>query len=582
MSNDLADWLGLRLEQGRYHVRALLGAGGMGTVYRARDAKLEVDVVIKVPHRRLLASAQSHARFKREIRALVQLAHPHIVKVLDCGEHDGLPFVVMQYLPGGSLRDRLQLGPDGQSAPMPPEGLRSWLPDVADALDYIHAEGYLHRDVKPHNILLDAAGKAYVSDFGLARAVDDGTTPQDVGLTAPQQLVGTPSYMAPEVGQERAYDRRVDQYALAVTVYQWLCGRPPFEGPWALVLGLHQVQAPPPLRRWVPSLAPAVEAAVLRALSKDPEARHADCRDFARAVLSGPAAPARPLPASGPARPARKSRRLAPWLAAGCVAALALAGAGWAVFRGGGPPRSEGVTSARENGPLSWGREVVNSVGMTFVRVPSGIFRMGSPATEEGRFRDESQRDVEIARPFYLGVHEVPQRQFLRVMKANPSRFSPSGAGADLVKGLDPQTLPVERVLLDEARDFCKRLTELPEEKAAGRVYRLPTEAEWEYACRAGTATAFHFGDQLTGALANFEDALGRTAPVGSYPANAWGLFDLHGNVWEWCEAEPVGVLRGGSWTSEARFCRAARRYAYDPVKRVSSAGFRVVLESPR
>ncbi len=235
---------------------------------------------------------------------------------------------------------------------------------------------------------------------------------------------------------------------------------------------------------------------------------------------------------------------------------------------------------------------LVNSVGMKLVLIPAGVFRMGSPDDEPGRRDNEGpQRETAITAPFYLGACPVTQEQYERVLKVNPSRFhAGAGGGPDL---------PVESVSWDDAVSFCRALSELPEEQEAGRVYRLPTEAEWEYACRAGTETAFGVGPTLAAGAATFDagDAPPQgPAPVGGCAANAWGLFDMHGNVWEWCadwyaagyyrkapRNDPKGpnvgrfrVVRGGSWRNHAATCRAAYRNAYLPGNRDAATGFRV------
>jgi formylglycine-generating enzyme required for sulfatase activity len=208
---------------------------------------------------------------------------------------------------------------------------------------------------------------------------------------------------------------------------------------------------------------------------------------------------------------------------------------------------------------------------------------------------------VTITRPFYLGVYPVTQQQYEAVMHANPSQFTRNQGGG-------PQH-PVDQVTWEEAVAFCKRLSDIPEEKRAGRTYRLPTEAEWEYACRAGTTTPFAGCDALASADANFDGTrpygaartgpfLQRTSKVGSYRPNAWGLFDMHGNVWEWCsdwhdehyyadapERDPQGpvrgtqkVLRGGSWHNSGHLCRSARRNKYAADFRNDAIGFRVAM----
>jgi formylglycine-generating enzyme required for sulfatase activity len=214
--------------------------------------------------------------------------------------------------------------------------------------------------------------------------------------------------------------------------------------------------------------------------------------------------------------------------------------------------------------------EVAPGVKMKFVLVPPGRFLMGSPKDEKGRDDTEVQHEVEITKPFYLGAYDVTQAQYEAVTGKNPSNF----------KGSD---LPVEQVSWEEADAFAKGLTE----KAKGRlVYRLPREGEWEYACRGGRPSSEPFGvgdgTSLTPRDANFGDShLGSTSPVGSYAANALGLYDMHGNVWQWCSDlyEPgsrARVLRGGGWVDLGEICRSARRLGYEPGGGNRGIGFRL------
>ena len=176
-----------------------------------------------------------------------------------------------------------------------------------------------------------------------------------------------------------------------------------------------------------------------------------------------------------------------------------------------------------------------NSIGMKLVLIPAGEFLMGSPEGE-GYLVEHPQHRVRITKAFYLGTCEVTQEQYERVMGSNPSCFCKNGSGKDQVSGQDTGSFPVEMVSWEDAVEFCRRLSELPGEKSAGRVYRLPTEAEWEYACRAGSSGRYGFGDQERGLGEHgwFSDnSHGKTHPVGQKKPNAWGLYDVHGNVWE-------------------------------------------------
>lgn len=256
---------------------------------------------------------------------------------------------------------------------------------------------------------------------------------------------------------------------------------------------------------------------------------------------------------------------------------------------------------------------ITNSVGMKFVRIPAGKFLMGSPATEPEREAQELQHEVVITRPFYLGVYEVTQREFLQVLGSDGRR----SAFFDAAHGGGPDH-PIEFIDRDNVTDFCNALSALPAEREAGCSYRLPTEAEWEYACRGGTTTAFYLGNSLSSKQANFNGSvpylganagpyLKRTAKVGSYPPNAFGLYDMHGNVSEICAdwyardyyskspvEDPPGppegassdnfgntyfVVRGGSWQDDARACRSAYRYRGMLRNKYAQAGFRVVCQ---
>jgi serine/threonine protein kinase len=288
MPIDIANWLGRSLANGRYDVTAKLGEGGMALIYRARDLREDRDVVVKVPQFTEPQKAEFTARFLREIRSLVHLTHPHIVQILDVDEQEGVPFAVLPFLAGGSLRDRLERGPQGEIVPFRPEELKVWLDDVADALDYIHGQGYIHRDVKPDNILFDAEGKVYLGDFGIAKVVAAESPARKPGaLTETGMVMGTVEYMPPELIMGESCDGRVDQYALGIVVYELLAGRRPFDGPNpAAILVKQTAQKLRPLEKVMPGTPQKVSNAVQRALAKKPSERFLNCSAFAHAVSS--------------------------------------------------------------------------------------------------------------------------------------------------------------------------------------------------------------------------------------------------------------------------------------------------------
>ena len=273
--------------------------------------------------------------------------------------------------------------------------------------------------------------------------------------------------------------------------------------------------------------------------------------------------------------------------------------------------------------------ELINSIGMKLVLIPPGEFDMGSPARLieeeleqpgiEGWHRNHLPGEgpshrVRITRPFYLGMYLVTQAEYRSVMGRSPSEFSATGKFRGRVRGLDTNRFPVEDVRWSDAAEFCRRLSELPEEKAAGRSYRLPSEAQWEYACRAGSTGRFGFSSDRKASSKESEEfelsdygwfgrgSDGRTHAVGEKRAGAWGLYDMHGNVWEWCQDwydkdyfanspkdDPEGpsegsrhVTRGGSWRDSAGHCRSACRFNRWPWigEAFFDLGFRVSLRA--
>jgi eukaryotic-like serine/threonine-protein kinase len=264
----------------RYIIEREIGRGGMATVYLAQDTKHGRPVAIKVLHADLARSLGAD-RFLREIGIAARLAHPYIVPLIDSGEADGILYFVAPYVTGGSLRDRLDRDPRLSEA----DALRI-THDIASGLDYVHRSGFVHRDVKPANILF-ADGHAVLADFGVAHiARRDDTRPiTDQGL-----VVGTPAYMSPEQASgERELDARSDIYSLACVVYEMLAGEPPFTASTLRGVIAKHVTAPPPALRAVrPDARVAVERAITRALAKDPSARFASVVDFAAALDADP------------------------------------------------------------------------------------------------------------------------------------------------------------------------------------------------------------------------------------------------------------------------------------------------------
>ena len=541
---------------GHYRILALLGRGGMADVYRAEDERLGRKVALKAVPPEFARDPERVERFEQEVRAAARLSHANIVTVYEFGRGEDLHFYTMELMRGGDLKRRIRAHPEG----MPPPEARAVAVAMARALDYAHRRGFVHRDVKPENILFDEDGTPQLTDFGIARAMGSGTR-----MTATGMSIGSPQYMSPEQARGLEVDGRSDLYSLGVALYEMLTGRLPFDAADALAVAYAHVNDPLPE---LPRELAAWQSVVDRLLAKSPEDRYGSARGLAEV-----------LETDGLPRP--PATRVMP------------------VTREPGSTTRAMEATTRLVEPAKPSRGTLVAVGiragetvvfdrMEFVWVPAGEFRMGS--TSRMAHDDEKPvTRVRISRGFWLGKYEVTQGQWESVMGSNPSRFKEYG-----------RDCPVERVSWEDLQTFVRKLNENSE----WRRYRLPTEAEWEYAARAGTEADTYAGD-ITRPLVNdpvlnriawYDENSGyRTHPVGRKAPNAWGLHDMLGNVWEWVGGwkgdypggtvtDPVGprtdsyrVIRGGSWGNYARICRSADRIGGSPGTRNSDLGFRLL-----
>jgi formylglycine-generating enzyme required for sulfatase activity len=484
--------------------------------------------------------------------------------------------------------------------------------------------------LKPSNVIVNPDGEPVLIDFGLARAVGSGQR-----LTKTGARLGTPEYMSPEQAKGDGGDLgpATDVWSLGVIFYELLAGRLPFDArDWRALFAQIFFTEPPPPSAVRKGLDPSVDALCLRALAKEVEDRYASMAEFAEALRrflrARPGVPAIPYSPPGQIRtrcpecgqhlkgpPEFLGKRVGCPV---CQARFIASGHSETVVVM--PPSRPSAEPTPHVSPGAGKQaqnlrsELTNSLGMRFVLIPAGKFQMGSPKGETGRSRDEFEHAVEITRQFYIGVYQVTQVEYERVMGTNPSYFRPTAGGRRRLGNIrDTERFPVECVSWHDAKEFCSRLSDLPAERQHRRQYCLPTEAEWEYACRAGArgSMPFHFGLDLSSSRANFigSNPYGgapkgpyprRTAAVGAYPANGWGLYDMHGNVWEWCHdwyeadyyrmrpgKDPQGpeksrqglkALRGGAWNYNGKYCRSACRKGCPPDLRNNAFGFRVVI----
>ncbi len=593
--------IGLILDD-RYFIEKELGHGGIGAVYLARDRKLHDRlVVVKVLLEKSLRSERILEKFQQEKEALSRVDHPGIIGILDNGNlPDGNPYIVMQYVSGVNLR--AVLSPEGLDL-MRTAGI---IGQLGNALAAAHGEGIYHRDLKPENIMLQGPTpgeeQVRVIDFGVAKVTDSRVALSTVTPTT----LGTYGYMSPEQFRGERVTAASDVYSLGAIAYEMVTGRRPLNPETVGQLGEMQRQGvrirPRDLR---PALPEAAQEVILKALSFEPRSRYQSAREFgdsfSLAVSAG--VESGMSPSSEQVSPVNllavlTRARPTTLIAIAVIIVAALLVTVWATFLREPANRSDVPSSNAP--PVSAGKSITNSLGMEFVHLPAGSFLMGST---NGEHDEQPPRTVDVE-SFYLGRCEVTQAQWQAVMRTNPSHFR----GADR---------PVDNISWDEIQEFIKKLHAMGD----GYTYRLPTESEWEYACRAGSTGDFAGDLDLMAWYANNSgrqrldaDEIWRTDrdnyaqrlaanasethPVRQKQPNAFGLYDMHGNAWEWCadyyHQNYIGaptdggawlsggdmnyrVMRGGSRASIRERCRCAIRKLSAPSGHGNDVGFRIV-----
>ena len=484
---------------GRYHILEQLGEGGMATVYKAYDTRLETDVAVKVIRTENLAPSvleRSLKRFEREAKALARLTHPNIVKVTDYGEYEGKPYLVMEYLPGGTLKQKLGKPLEWQ------EALHILLP-IARALDFAHRQSMIHRDVKPSNILITADGEPMLTDFGIAKILDLEET-QD--LTGTSAAVGTPEYMAPEQVTAKTVDHRADIYALGVVLYEMVTGRKPFiaDTPMAVLIK-HATESLPRPSQFAVNLPEVVEKLLIKAMAKKPDDRYQTMNEMAVAWQSARESKGQiqaPAEKSAPAiEQGRRKKRLETLFFMGDDVLIkneqgrrkkrletatieetldtaddeeTLGTVDQSVFEE-EEIKKPRVTKSEKVDKNQRIITLASGVKMAFMRVPAGEFIMGSPKGEG--YADEHPRHKVRLDEYWMGKTPVTNLQYQAFVKA--TGFTPPEHWKRTLIPLGKEQYPVTYVSWQEAQTFCAWVS-----KVSGQTIRLPTEAEWEKAAR--------------------------------------------------------------------------------------------------
>lgn len=603
-----------RLEPGEmvdeYRLEELLGEGGMGAVWKARHTRLDMVVALKVVGRRLSGDPAAEERFQREMKAVGQLRHPNIIRAHDAGEAAGRAYLVMEYSPGVDLADLVQ-----RHGPLAPAEACEAVRQAALGLQHAHEAGLVHRDVKPSNLLLTPDGVVKVLDLGLARweaaaepvIVTTGDSTLHDELTGASRRLGTRDYVAPEQWRDpRAVNARADVYGLGCTLVFLLTGKPPRTAP-AVSVGVPTVV----LRRLLaPEVAERYPSAAAVAAALAPRARGANlCW-----LLDSNAQATQP------------HKRIPRHAAAVALAVAIIAVAFGLAFSlrsddttpvdgaGGHPVGLLPMTAAEAKSLQGQWAAIADRP----VRSKHGAADVNCVLIPPGEFGLSGECRVAISRPYLIGTHEITVGQFRKFVEASGyvTEAERSGKGGWLMDRTNYHAMqqrrpeyvwtspgyavltddhPATQVSWNDAIAFCAWLTSTDTIK-----FRLPTEAEWRWACRAGSTGEFYFGDNANLQKDNawyVMNAFEQPQPVGKLESNVWGLYDALGNAAEWCadgfNDYPSGqftdyhaavkndrrVLAGGSHINTRVNCIMRDPGAHSAG--MSFVGFRVVGELP-
>ncbi len=554
---------------GRYEIRGELGRGGMGVVYLAYDPTLDRQVAIKSV--RLdgvdeAARASLEERLSREAKAAAKLQHPNIVAVYDFFRVEDRAYIVMEYVKGSMLDAMIAAGNRDNAA-----GIVKVLEQAASALDAAHAQGIVHRDIKPGNILVAEGGTIKITDFGIARIMTAGATEtmsQGLGST-----VGTLGYMSPEQIRGEKVDGRADQFSLGIVAYQLFSGEMPFAADTWIALSYKLIHEPAPvLAGKVKGVTPEIDRVLQKAVAKKPEDRFGSCGEFVKALMG--------LAGTGAKKGLSPAKTFA---LVGAMVAI-LGSTSVLLMRNQAKPdiKNDPVMAPIEyEVPPKVAEVPVAAIvpevpkvveWAEFVEIPAGRFFMGSDTDTDDQ---KPRHAVQITKAFEMGRTEVTEKHWNAVMTGKET-------GSDL---------PKVNVSWKETQGFLAKLNA----RNDGYRYRLPSEAEWEYAARGkGREDRPKNADDLAWYADNSNG--GRQA-AGTRVANSFGLYDMLGNLMEWTNdwfgeeyyasapaANPGGpkegtlkIYRGGAFDTQGMMLSAAWRFGAEPDFKGENLGFRVV-----
>ena len=595
----------------RYRALKIIGQGGFGRTFQAVDEykPSKPFCVIKqfFPQAQGTKTLEKAAElFAQEAQRLDGLGrHPQIPELLAYFTQDNRQYLVQEFINGQNLQQELE-----ESGAFDESQILELLRNLLPVLEFIHSQQVIHRDIKPENIIrrknnnqfnpvrypvrassspdkinpvqtsISPENNIILVDFGAAKYATmtalavTGTVIGSAGYVAPEQAVGKVTFAS-------------DIYSLGVTCIHLLTGVAPFdlfdvsESDWV----------------WRDYLKSRVSDGVGEILDKmivgATKKRFENVGEILSLIL-----PTSQPEISQPSiiQPTFQPQKQSIYPPQISQPSMTKSEKGELFTFEVPTVNISGYITHHTQGSARQKIEYLgNGIKLEMVYIPGGSFLMGSPGNEKRREGNESPQHQVTLQPFYMGKYLITQQQYQAMMGNNPSNF----------KG---ENRPVEKVSWYDAIEFCKKLS-----RKTGKIYRLPSESQWEYACRAGTTTPFYFGETITSELVNYDGNYPyayapkdkyrkETTDVGSFPPNAFGLYDMHGNVWEWCEdiwhgnyngAPTDGsaweteenskkrILRGGSWFNDSGNCRSARRYYNDADDLINDRGFRIVSSCP-
>lgn len=546
---------------GKYELLESLGAGATAEVFRARDTVLGREVALKVLKPALVSDPSAFARFAQEAQAAAQLFHPHIALVLDMGSGGDRYFIALQYVPGQALDKAL-----AARGPLPWAEVLRLAEHIGGALEFAHQRGFLHRDVKPANIIRTPEGEYVLTDFGLTRAM------MTTGLTSHTgAALGTPAYIPPEIWLGEKATPATDEYALACVLVEALTGQVLFAGETPpAVMTRHILKGAELPVTWPTGAPEGVGAVLAQALQKSPADRH-----------GGPGALRQALHELLHQQAARQQQREE-------EATRRQREAEQVTFK---QRESEGVARQQGNTLVL---TLASGVDITFTRVSAGEFLMGSdPQVDQNALEDEQPQHKVYLDTYWIGKYPVTNAQYAAFARATNYRPPDHWRNGKCPAGKEQH--PVVNVSWEDATAFCQWVTQI-----TGQEIRLPTEAEWEKAARGMDGRAYPWGNEPPDASrCNFGGNERDTTPVSKYSPRGnspYSCADMAGNVWEWTagwygpysartQSSPTGpatgdckVVRGGSWLHSEWVVHSACRYWNSPTTRTVSLGFRCIV----